>query len=87
MQVGIAENIWVPLANTEADVGLTATEERVCPEDFVMVIAMGPACLVIPFKEAFTKRLRLPELLPAVNITGFPAEEFKLPRAWVKVHE
>jgi hypothetical protein len=84
--VGVAEKFCMVPAGFDTDVGVIDTEARVGTE-VVMLIGKGPACFVIPLKVAFTKRLRLPALPPAVNTTGFPMEEFRAPRPLVNIQE
>jgi hypothetical protein len=70
------------------DKGLIATETKCQPPVFVMVTIAAALCLVFPKRVAFTKIPTVPAVLPAVNVTGEPAEVFSEPIALlVMVHE
>ena len=67
----------VCVVHTDAVEGVTVTVLRVFA---VMVMTDGAAdILVTPLSEALTQRLTVPAVVPAVNVTGFPVVELRLP--------
>lgn len=83
VQVGVAENPWVPLTVTDGDDGVTVTEVRMLVE-VMMTAAID--CLEMPFNVAFTARATDPAVGPAVKVVVTPVAGLTDPRLLFKVH-
>jgi hypothetical protein len=59
--------------------GVTATLSRTDCGVAVIVMSTGGLSTCLPFNEPLAKITNVPAVVPAVNLTGFPAEESKLP--------
>ena len=87
MQVGVAVKPWVPFTGTKGDVGEILSEASTEEEDALTVMGTGLLSLLNPLRVAFTNRVSLPVLEPAVKVTDGPEVEFKAPTVFAKDHE
>lgn len=76
----MAVNEAFALTFKSQEVGVTVTEVRVVAPERVMVIGTLVLWVVTPLSEAFTDRERVPVALPAVNVTGLPVAELRVPK-------
>jgi len=71
----------VPPLSTVAEVGAIDTEVRVGKVDGETVMMTAGLCLVIPPRVALTKSPTVPAVVLALNVTGFPEDELRVPNA------